>query len=528
MRSKKLWIVVAAAVVVLVFVVVNLKSRRKLPEVDVDKVTRGPVREVVNASGTLNAKTYVDVSATIMGKITKLAVHEGDQVRQGDLLMEIDPKEYESLARGAEAGLASAQEELALARANLDKAELDVKRARSLREQGLQTQEQVEVAETNYKVQQAQVAAATGRVGAAQANLDRTRNELSKVTIKAPISGTVTRLNIHEGENAIIGTMNNPGTLLLTVDDLSQMEAKVKVDETEVVKVKAGQPADITIDAYPDSTFKGVVTEVGNSPIFSQTGIGQQAVDFEVKIMLQNAPEKVRPGLSASANIEVASRPAALTIPIASLVSRDWPPAEKGKAGARGKRGGRDAKSQEQAPAPAASADATDKPADKSADKPADKSADKPADKSADKSEDNAAGKPQDEATDKPGAKAGEVGQAPSSATDSTAASDGKTTKKPKKKEGVFIVAKAGVLEFRPVKVGIAGEERFEVVYGLDQGATVVSGPFRILRDLQDGDRVKIVDATKKKGAGGKSGGDADGKSGSKDSEKGDEGGGRR
>jgi len=383
MKKKKVWITLGAVVLVALLVVANLKSREKLEKVRVDAVIRGPLTEVVNASGKLRPKTKVDVSATVMGKITRLAVEEGDVVHKGDFLLEIDPSEYLSMVKSAEAALQSAREDLALAQANAEKARLDLERAENLRKRGLSSTKDYEAAMTAKKVQDAQVAAARGRVAQAEAELERLRHNLSKVTLHAPISGIVTRLNVEEGENAIIGTMNNPGTLLLTVADLDTMEAEVKVDETEIVRVKLGQQAKVEIDAYPDTVFQAVVTEVGNSPIYTNTGVGQQAVDFKVVLRLLDHIDGVRPGLSATADITVAHRDSCLSIPIAALVERD-------------------------------------------------------------------------------------------------------------KKEGVFVVGGGNVVSFRPVQVGIAGEERFEVLSGVKEGEKVVKGPLTALRLLEDGQKVEI------------------------------------
>ncbi len=387
--KKKVWIAIGVVVVLGILILVNLASREKLTKVRVDSVTRGPLTEVVNASGKLEPKSSVDVSATIMGKITRLAVQEGDVVHKGDFLLEIDPEEYRSLVSAQEAGLQSAQGDLALAKANQEKAQLDLKRAQKLIDQGLNTTDQYESANTAVKVQTAQVHAAQARVDQAKANLTRVRHDLSKVTLSAPISGIVTRLNIEVGENAIIGTMNNPGTLLLTVADLDTMEAEVKVDETEIVRVKLGQRASVEIDAYPDTLFSAVVTEVGNSPIFSSTGLGQEAVDFKVVLRLLDKIVGVRPGLSATADITVAKRDSCLSIPIASLVERDG-------------------------------------------------------------------------------------------------------------KEGVFVLAKSKEVEFRPVEVGIAGNERFEVPSGLKEGEVVVEGPFAALRTLKSQEHVEVQKEEKK------------------------------
>ncbi len=383
MKKKKVWITLGAVVLVALLVVANLKSREKLEKVRVDAVIRGPLTEVVNASGKLRPKTKVDVSATVMGKITRLAVEEGDVVHKGDFLLEIDPSEYLSMVKSAEAALQSAREDLALAQANAEKARLDLERAENLRKRGLSSTKDYEAAMTAKKVQDAQVAAARGRVAQAEAELERLRHNLSKVTLHAPISGIVTRLNVEEGENAIIGTMNNPGTLLLTVADLDTMEAEVKVDETEIVRVRLGQQAKVEIDAYPDTVFQAVVTEVGNSPIYTNTGVGQQAVDFKVVLRLLDHIDGVRPGLSATADITVAHRDSCLSIPIAALVERD-------------------------------------------------------------------------------------------------------------KKEGVFVVGGGNVVSFRPVQVGIAGEERFEVLSGVKEGEKVVKGPLTALRLLEDGQKVEI------------------------------------
>lgn len=381
--KKKIWITVGVVAVVALMVVANLKSREKLEKVQVDEVTRGPLTEVVNASGKLRPKTRVDVSATVMGKITRLAVEEGDVVKQGDFLLEIDPSEYLFMVKGAEAVLRSAREDLAQAQASAEKARLDLDRSKNLLDRGLSSTKDYEAALTAKKVQEAQVAAARGRVAQTEAELQRLRHNLSKVTIHAPISGIITRLNVEKGENAIIGTMNNPGTLLLTVADLDTMETEVKVDETEIVRVELGQNAKVEIDAYPDTTFQAVVTEVGNSPIYSNTGVGQQAVDFKVVMRLLDHIEGVRPGLSATADITVAHRDSCLSIPIAALVERD-------------------------------------------------------------------------------------------------------------KKEGVFVVDDTRRVAFRPVKVGITGEERFEVLSGVKEGEEVVKGPFAALRILKDGQKVQV------------------------------------
>ncbi len=209
-----------------------------------------------------------------------------------------------------------------LAEASLEKARQDHKRQVQLFREGLSSEEQLVAARTNLQVEEARVDAAGHRLAQTQANLDKARYDLGKVTIAAPMTGLITRLNVEEGENAIMGTLNNPGTVLLVIADMGTLEAVVEVDETEVVQVRLGQPAIVEIDAFPDREFPGHVTEIGNSPI---RGGGQQAVDFEVKVVLDQAPDAIRPGLTAKARITVAERHDAVAVALGAVTARDWP-----------------------------------------------------------------------------------------------------------------------------------------------------------------------------------------------------------
>ncbi len=326
----KKWLIIGGAIVVVGLIAANLlKSNTKTTEVELGEIERKDLVETVTASGTLTPQRKVDVSANTIGKITRLAVAEGDEVAQGQFLLEIDPTEYESLVRGYEAAVRTARADLRVAEANRDKAQLDLRRTREMGDHA--TQEQLDTAETNLRVTEAQVAAAQARLRQAEANHDKAEYDLEKVTITAPMSGVVTRLNVEEGENAIMGTLNNPGTVLLVIADLSTMEAEVDVDETEVIRVSLGQPVQVEIDAFPDTTFAGAVTEIGNSPIYTSTGQSQQAVDFKVTVTLTDNVEGVRPGLSAEAEITVARADSALAVPIGAVVIRDWPPRETGR-----------------------------------------------------------------------------------------------------------------------------------------------------------------------------------------------------
>lgn len=409
---KKWWILGIVAVVVTLVVVNMVKSGGKAVEVEKAQVVRKDLTEAISASGTLTPKSKVDVSANAMGRITGLFVAEGDTVHEGDVLLEIDPTEYASAVHSYEAAVQTMEADLRLSEANADKAGMDYERAESLHDSGLSSDEQLQAANTALSVNEAGVAASHARLRQARANLDKAKHDLSKVTITAPMTGVVTRLNVEAGENAVMGTLNVAGTVLLQIADLSTMEAEVDVDETEVVRVALGQHVDVSVDAFPDTTFAGIVTEIGNSPIYTSTGQNRQAVDFKVTITLVDRVVGVRPGLSAKADIRVASSTDALTVPIGCVTIREWPPRERTK-NRRPRR--------------------------------------------------------------------------------NRTADDDSTGVEREDKEGVFVIEE-GVVRFEPVTLGITGEDDFEIVTGVEEGWTIVTGPFRSLRDLQHGDEVAVSD----------------------------------
>jgi HlyD family secretion protein len=298
-------------------------------EVSTEVVGRRTLVEVVTASGKIQPKRKVEISADIPGRVVQLAVEEGQWVEAGALLLRIDPTQYVAQARRAEASVSQSRAREAQARAQLAKAQADFRRA----EQLMQTNELVSAADVENARTQAQVAeqelqAATFAVHQSQAALAESRDQLSKTTIVAPMSGRVTRLNIEQGETAVVGTMNNPGSLLLTIADLSVMEATVQVDETDVPGLTVGDSAAVKIDAFPGQVFPGHVTRIGNSSIQlaaagGQGGSDQQSVDYEVVITLDNPPAELRPDLSATAEIVTETRANALSVPILALTVRD-------------------------------------------------------------------------------------------------------------------------------------------------------------------------------------------------------------
>lgn len=327
MKKLLIALVVVLGLGSVAFAAVAKGSRKAGREVRTEAVARRDLVAIVTASGKIQPKTKVDISADISGRVLQVAVEEGQWVNRGDLLLRIDASQYEGAVRQGEAAVAQNRAREAEAQAQLIKAQGDLRRSEQLaRGQDLIAAQDVDAARTQAQVAAAGVQAARFAVQQSQAALAQARDNLSKTTIRAPMSGRVTRLNIHEGETAIIGTMNNPGSLLLTIADLSVMEAKVKVDETDVPGISIGDSTALRIDAFPGRAFTGHVTRIGNSSV-QQTGAAaaaeQQSVDYEVVITLDHPPAELRPDLSATADIITETRPQALSVPIIALTVRD-------------------------------------------------------------------------------------------------------------------------------------------------------------------------------------------------------------
>ncbi len=440
MSRKKKWLIGIGVVILLAAVAgANFYFRRdESVTVNTEAVRVRDLEALVSASGTIQAKRFVNMSAVQMGRVTRLAVEEGDRVKAGQFLLQIDPMSLRGTVERGEAAVAGARQALAqsrvgveTARANLQLAQENAKRQRELWSQGLTTREQLDsaeaalsVRETELRARQAEVARAEQQIRQESATLDTSRYNLSQVTLTAPFDGIVTRRNIEEGENVVVGTMNNAGTQLLTIADMSIIEAEVEVDETEIPSVKVGQVAKVTIDALPDRTFTGKVTEIGNSPI-QLTGAaqaGQQATNFKVTITIDGQIEEARPGFTCSAQITTATRDDVVSVPIQAMAVRELiydkagnivrPPREEGRRRPR---------------------------------------------------------------SVEPTASAAEL-------------PEGQTRKET---EGVFVM-RDGRAQFVPVKVGIAGDKYFEVVSGLKAGDQVITGPFNNVRNLRDGDQVKV------------------------------------
>lgn len=304
------------------------KSRDRGAEVRMEEVSRRDLVETVTASGNIRARRAVELSSDISAKVAELLVDEGEDVRAGDVLLRLDPALYQAGVSRAEASLSQARASQAQMEASLLRSQRDLDRLLALRARDslLVSTQQVDDARTGVEVAEAQLRSAEYGVTQAQASLDEAQDRLSKTIIRAPMNGKVTRLNVEQGETVIIGTMNNPGSLILAISDLSVIEVVVQVDETDVPLVALGDSASVRIDAFPDSVFTGRVTEIGNSAIRppSQQAAGQQAaIDFEVVITLDPTPVELRPDLSATADIVTETRKDAVTVPIIALTVRE-------------------------------------------------------------------------------------------------------------------------------------------------------------------------------------------------------------
>ncbi len=322
---------IGAAVLLTIAALATVAARRgrdKPVEVRVEAVERRDLVASVVASGQIEPRTKVDVSADVTGKIVRLAVKEGDIVKRGQFLLQIDPEQPTASLQRAEAALASARAQAAQARANLIQAERGYDRSVKIREQSpaLVSDEQLEQLKTQAEVNKALLEAATFSVEQSVATVRDARQALNRTTIVAPMGGKVTRLNVEEGEIAIQGTLNRDAAILLTISDMSVLQTKVKVDETDVARIGVGDSALIEIDAFPDTTFIGKVVEISNSSVTrsaSGAATGDQAVDYEVRVELVNPPTDTRPDFSATAKIVTASRSKALSIPIIALTVRE-------------------------------------------------------------------------------------------------------------------------------------------------------------------------------------------------------------
>lgn len=329
-KKKKLLLFGGVAVAVAVLVALNAAAQGdKGTPVRIETVQRRPLVAMVTASGQVAPKRAVDISAEVTGRIIQITVEEGDTVVPGQLLLRIDPSQYEAALSRARAALASAEASALQARANRDQAKRAFERVQELRERDtlLVSREQLEQSQTQYRVAEAVANSAEHQVEQARAAVKEAEEALAKTVLRAPMRGEVTRLAVEVGETAVPGTFSRDAALLLTISDLSVIQANVRVDETDVVRLQVGDSTEVTIDAFPDTAFSGRVTKVSKSAVRTAAAAATtQAVDYDVEITLDDPPAGVRPDLSATAKIVTAMRDSALAIPIIALTVREHTP----------------------------------------------------------------------------------------------------------------------------------------------------------------------------------------------------------
>jgi HlyD family secretion protein len=393
-------------------------------EVQTEALHRRNLRSIVTGTGQVKPKVSVDVSSDVMGRVLEVPVEEGQKVKKGDTLLRIDSSQLEARVSGLRAAVESGKATLEQARSNLGRLQKTYERQTNMYKQKLVSDadyEQTQTALDNAIAAEAQARAALNQ---AQSTLQEIENTLGKYLIVSPMAGVVTRKNIEPGEIAVAGTLSIAGTLLLTIADLSVIEVELEVDEVDIVHVALGQKAKVTVDAYPDKSWEGEVTEVGTSALEKLTTT-EQAKDYRVVITLSEAAQELKPGLSASADIVTATRENVLSVPIQALTTRSEEELSEGKESEGTATPTGDG---------AAHAAADPKPAE---------------------------AKPP--AEEKSGSK---------------------------EMEGVFVL-EGGKAHFRPVKIGIPGEQHFEVLEGLKEGEVVVTGPYEVLRKLKDEEIVR-------------------------------------
>jgi HlyD family secretion protein len=442
LRKKWFWILVALVVIGGGAAAAFARRGETGTTVTVETIQKRDLEAIVSASGKIDPKKTVNISAQSMGRVTRLAVKEGDRVHAGQFLLQIDPVTAEAAVRrdvaavaGARTALEQSRVGLQSARANLEVARQNLKRQQELWSAGLTTREtleraqaDVEVRESDLKGREQEIKNRETQLNQQEAGLVSSQHTLTQVRFESPFDGIVTRRNIEEGENVMVGTMNNAGTVLLTVADMSVIEAEVEVDETDIPFVQLGQPAKIMIDAIADKEFTGRVTEIGNSPIQTAgSGTTRTATNFKVTVTIDGQIPEVRPGFTCTAEITTATKTQVVSVPIQALTVRELLYDAQGNV-----------------------------------------------------------------VHDKRPPRTGfRFGPTPP-ATVAAVPAELKPGEKREETEGVFLM-KDGRSAFTTVKTGIAGERYLEVTAGLKEGDQVITGPFDSVRGMYDGDLVKTA-----------------------------------
>lgn len=321
-KKRILWIGIFLVVVLIVITVIVSGNKEKLIEVQTEKVSRQNITQIVTATGKIQAETKINISAEVSGEIVSLPFKEGDVVKKGDLVVKIKPDAYFPKLKQEQAGINVTQSNLATQEVNLKKHKLELDRIKILTDKGLASQQDLDNAQTNYDATLAQMNTIRAQIQQQRASLSSVQYDVSKTTINAPMSGTVTQLNNEEGEK-VLGTSFNMGSQIMTISDLSSMECQVEVGETDVTLVKLGDTARIQIDAFPGKTFTGYVYEIANTAKAKNTGTQEEVVNFIVKIRVNKEDYELRPGMSCTVDIEVQKKDNVIAVPIQSVTTRE-------------------------------------------------------------------------------------------------------------------------------------------------------------------------------------------------------------
>lgn len=322
-RTKRTLLIAAGGILLLVIIVANVtKGRGGRLGVQVEVARIGDISSTVRAPAKVQPETMVKLSANVPGEVVRLAVKEGDPVRKGQFLLQLDAAQYRAQLRQSQAALDAARSSLRLSEVSLAQSESLLKRKESLFERKLVSPEELEAARTQRNSDKARVDMNREEVARAEAAVQSAQDNLRKTVFHSPIAGTVTQLNVEQGEIVMVGTMNNPGTVILSVADLRRMKVEADVDETDVAAIRLGQSATVKVDALPDTTLAGRVAEIANSPKVSELGTQEQQTNFVVDVMIDNPPPALRPGMTADVEIKTATKPHVLTVPIQAVVVR--------------------------------------------------------------------------------------------------------------------------------------------------------------------------------------------------------------
>lgn len=321
-RKRLFWIIGIILLLIIIISVITSGKKEKLVEVQTEKIGKRNITQIVTGTGKIQAEKKVDISAEVSGEIVSLPFEEGDEVSKGQLVVRIKPDAYYPQMRQQEAGIRVQESNLKAQEVNLIKNELELNRIKELFSKGLASQSELDNAQANYDATLANMNTIRAQINQQRAGLSSVQYDLSKTTIIAPMSGTVTQLNNEIGEK-VLGTMSNMGSDILTISDLSSMEAQVEIGETDVTNVKIGDTARIQIDAFPDKIFTGYVYEIANTATSKGTGTQEEVVNFIVKIRIDKEDFELRPGMSCTVDIEVNSKENVLSVPIQCVTTRD-------------------------------------------------------------------------------------------------------------------------------------------------------------------------------------------------------------